>query len=126
MKKRPIEKMLDIIISKDESIIRSSSYQRVKKALEKKTEDLTYADKYALMKAYKIITGDDPDQNLSEELKAKKRMESAYPSRAEMEKFVAENYDTENLTKILDYYKVNSLGELKLEELIVCYNRKKK
>ncbi len=87
---------------------------------------MTYADKYALMKAYKIITGDDPDQNLSEELKTKKRMESAYPSRAEMEKFVAENYDTENLTKILNYYKVNSLGELKLEELIVCYNRKKK
>lgn len=87
---------------------------------------MTYADKYALMKAYKIITGDDPDQNMSEDLKAKKRMETAYPQRAEMEKFVAENYDTENLTKILNYYKVNSLGELKLEELVVCYNRKKK
>ena len=24
---------------------------------------MTYADKYALLKAYKIITGDDPDQN---------------------------------------------------------------
>ena len=29
---------------------------------------MTYADKYALMKAYKIITGDDPDQNASEDL----------------------------------------------------------
>ncbi len=28
---------------------------------------MTYADKYALLKAYKIITGDDPDQNKSEE-----------------------------------------------------------
>lgn len=27
---------------------------------------MTYADKYALMKAYKISTGDDPDQNPSE------------------------------------------------------------
>ncbi len=27
---------------------------------------MTYADKYALMKAYKISTGDDPDQNGSE------------------------------------------------------------
>ena len=27
---------------------------------------MTYADKYALMKAYKIITGEDPDQNASE------------------------------------------------------------
>jgi len=87
---------------------------------------MTYADKYALLKAYKIITGDDPDQNMSEELKAKKRMQTAYPPRAEMEKFVAENYDEENLTKILNYYKVNSLGELKLEELIVAYNKKKR
>lgn len=29
---------------------------------------MTYADKYALLKAYKIITGDDPDQNKSETL----------------------------------------------------------
>lgn len=28
---------------------------------------MTYGDKYALMKAYKIITGDDPDQNESPE-----------------------------------------------------------
>lgn len=87
---------------------------------------MTYADKYALMKAYKIITGDDPDQNMSEELKAKKRMQTAYPPRAEMERFVAENYDEENLTKILNYYKVKSLCELKLEELIVAYNKKKR
>lgn len=30
---------------------------------------MTYADKYALLKAYKIMTGDDPDQFASEELK---------------------------------------------------------
>lgn len=28
---------------------------------------MTYADKYALMKAYKIVTGEDPDQNKSVE-----------------------------------------------------------
>lgn len=28
---------------------------------------MTYSDKYALLKAYKMITGDDPDQNISEE-----------------------------------------------------------
>ena len=28
---------------------------------------MTYADKYGLLKAYKIITGDDPDQKASEE-----------------------------------------------------------
>lgn len=30
---------------------------------------MTYADKYALMKAYKISTGDDPDQNASVDTK---------------------------------------------------------
>ncbi len=30
---------------------------------------MTYADKYALLKAYKIVTGEDPDQNASEDLK---------------------------------------------------------
>lgn len=30
---------------------------------------MTYADKYALLKAYKIMTGDDPDQFASEDLK---------------------------------------------------------
>lgn len=29
---------------------------------------MTYSDKYALLKAYKIMTGDDPDQNASEPL----------------------------------------------------------
>lgn len=31
---------------------------------------MTYSDKYALMKAYKISTGEDPDQEASEETKA--------------------------------------------------------
>ena len=30
---------------------------------------MTYGDKYALLKAYKIITGDDPDQNMSDDAK---------------------------------------------------------
>ena len=34
---------------------------------------MTYSDKYALLKAYKIMTGDDPDQNASGELKGRNR-----------------------------------------------------
>lgn len=34
---------------------------------------MTYGDKYALMKAYKISTGDDPDQNASEDNNYKKK-----------------------------------------------------
>jgi len=37
---------------------------------------MTYADKYALLKAYKIITGEDPDQNASEELKGQTQQSS--------------------------------------------------
>ena len=33
---------------------------------------MTYADKYALLKAYKIVTGEDPDQDASEDLKGAK------------------------------------------------------
>lgn len=34
---------------------------------------MTYADKYALLKAYKIITGDDPDQKHSDEVKVTRK-----------------------------------------------------
>ena len=43
---------------------------------------MTYADKYALMKAYKISTGDDPDQDASEEKEYKK----ASPAQAPVQK----------------------------------------
>lgn len=38
---------------------------------------MTYSDKYALLKAYKIITGDDPDQNGSEEGGIRRQSEAA-------------------------------------------------
>ena len=38
---------------------------------------MTYADKYALMKAYKISTGDDPDNTASEEVKYTKKSETS-------------------------------------------------
>ena len=42
---------------------------------------MTYGDKYALLKAYKIITGDDPDQKASEDGEIKRsgqRRKSGY------------------------------------------------
>ena len=38
---------------------------------------MTYSDKYALMKSYKIITGEDPDQNPSEDGYKKKQIPTA-------------------------------------------------
>jgi len=44
---------------------------------------MTYGDKYALLKAYKIQTGDDPDQNASEDLSGVKRgKQTAQPDKA--------------------------------------------
>lgn len=87
---------------------------------------MTYADKYALMKAYKIITGDDPDQYASEPQEKVTSQKPAYPNRNEMIAFVAKAYDAENLQKILSYYNVSDLEELKDAQLIACYNKKKK
>ena len=92
---------------------------------------MTYADKYALMKAYKIITGDDPDQKASEEQQKvtrktdRERMMDAYPPIGEMVEFIKSAYDERNLRKILEFYKVNAVEELKPEQVIVCYNKKK-
>lgn len=38
---------------------------------------MTYADKYALLKAYKIVTGDDPDQEASKDLNSYKKDEKS-------------------------------------------------
>lgn len=40
---------------------------------------MTYADKYALMKAYKISTGDDPDQSASEDVKYTRKPKEKTP-----------------------------------------------
>lgn len=90
---------------------------------------MTYADKYALLKAYKIITGEDPDQYASEpvsKVTAEEKMKAAYPDRAELVAFIKSNYDEANLKKLLTYYKAAAVEDLTTEQLIVCYNRKKK
>lgn len=43
---------------------------------------MTYADKYALMKAYKISTGDDPDQDASVEREYTKATPAQKPTKA--------------------------------------------
>ena len=43
---------------------------------------MTYGDKYALMKAYKISTGDDPDQTASEENNYKRTSKATSPTKS--------------------------------------------
>ena len=90
---------------------------------------MTYGDKYALLKAYKIQTGDDPDQNASEDLSGVKRGkqqketqpdrtgEPAYPTDESMVKdlmAVASKNEKVNgmLTKLLETNNARDLAEL--------------
>ena len=71
---------------------------------------MTYCDKYALMKAYKISTGEDPDQKASEEYTAVKKDR---PSTQDLVMLRAMASDgTINEMKVLEYYKIQSLEEL--------------
>ena len=67
---------------------------------------MTYGDKYALMKAYKISTGDDPDKEPSPEEGYKKEEKKASPKQLDI---LYENYEDENLEKLL---KKNNLEKL--------------
>lgn len=82
---------------------------------------MTYSDKYALMKAYKIQTGDDPDQYASE---PQIRVTQQINLRGMMEEYVKSNYDAENLAKLLAYYKVPTVEALNNDQLTAAYTRK--
>lgn len=107
---------------------------------------MTYSDKYSLLKAYKIITGDDPDQNASQEYTsyntkqevAKQVAKSTanpapksapkadtvqgYPSRDEMLEACKGHFSGDNLQKLLTYYKVETIDALDNTQLAVAYS----
>ena len=74
---------------------------------------MTYSDKYALLKAYKIITGEDPEQFKSEEGKTEKKL-------AFREKVIItakeKGIDLRELAK--DYEITNKTSELRYEEIL--------
>lgn len=96
---------------------------------------MTYCDKYALMKAYKISTGDDPDQDNDTQLdngkvtsdepatvdnpylpKAKKEEPKSTPAKATEQQIalIKKALQGENLTKLLESMKIESVEELSL------------
>ena len=73
---------------------------------------MTYSDKYSLMKAYKIMTGDDPDQHHSNDTKVQGTSGARiteYQKSKIIKLIQAEKID---LDKLKAYYKVNNLDEL--------------
>ena len=69
---------------------------------------MTYADKYALMKAYKIETGDDPDQNPSEPIETIKTVLAS----ADQVRKLSLIYTGDNLSKLLTVNGIKSLNEM--------------
>lgn len=52
------------------------------------------------------------------------RMADAYPPEKEMIAFIKENYDAENLAKMLDYYGVERVEDMTMTQIVVAYNKK--
>lgn len=73
---------------------------------------MTYADKYALMKAYKIVTGDDPDQHASEELKTKEqKVAKATAQQVELIKKAYEN-KADKFAELLKMFNVEKVEDM--------------
>ena len=80
---------------------------------------MTYGDKYALMKAYKISTGDDPDQNASEDLKKVSNQQAKPKGAAATAKQVAmikSLYSEEDIKAMLARLNLATLEQITIEQ----------
>ncbi len=108
-------------IDKPEEFIETTTYGDGIDSQDKSSgKAMTYSDKYALIKAYKIETGDDPDQNASEPLNKvePKTPQTATPKQIEI---LLKNYIGENLAKLLETNNITKIEDLpmaKASELI--------
>lgn len=89
---------------------------------------MTYADKYALMKAYKISTGDDPDKELSPEngyKKAASKEAKATPKQIEL---LLKIYKDDNLSKLLELNNITKIEDITMQKAseLISKNVKKK
>lgn len=77
-------------------------------------KSMTYADKYALLKAYKIQTGEDPDKDGSGELKSAKK--EVAKATAKQLAILQELYSVEELQRALEIVKKGKLEDLTIYE----------
>lgn len=84
---------------------------------------MTYGDKYALLKAYKIQTGDDPDQNASGELLS----QNIRTQKIGTDKIAAISTRANNmglpLETIMRQYRLASIGDMTEEQFYDCVQR---
>ena len=78
---------------------------------------MTYGDKYALMKAYKISTGDDHDKEPSPEGGYTKEKKKASPKQIDLlENYFDDLGDEEALDKFLKKYNIEKLEDLPMSK----------
>ena len=85
---------------------------------------MTYSDKYALMKSYKIITGDDPDQNPSEEGYKRKQIPNGITeieSKSIYALMVRKGYDV--VPTLEKNYGIKNTADLTKEQYIAILNK---
>lgn len=106
-------------IDKPEEAIEITTYGDGLDSQDKATgKAMTYADKYALLKAYKIETGDDTDARASEPTT---NVASGKKATAKQVELLAKAYTGDNLTKLLQANKIEKLEDIsmaKASELI--------
>lgn len=76
----------------------------------------TYARKYALLNAYKIATGEDPDKEPSQNLTTENEMSKKEKA---VREFFANNND--KLAQMLSYFAANSLDDLSETQMDIVY-----
>lgn len=80
---------------------------------------MTYCDKYALMKAYKISTGDDPDQNGSEEMKSYQnttKQSKPVTATANQIKMISRLYTQDEIVTMLQRLNVPELSNITVQQ----------
>lgn len=81
---------------------------------------MTYGDKYALMKAYKIETGDDPDKEASQQYKKTENKKEIPTSKNKVTDkqidMIEKLYSEEEITKMLGNLKLDSLSDITIEQ----------
>lgn len=81
----------------------------------------TYARKYALLNAYKIATGEDPDKDKSTQISSQ---DIVSEQRKEVYSYLEKNINT--LQQILSHFNVGNLSDLKDSEIETIYSTYKK
>lgn len=86
---------------------------------------MTYADKYALLKAYKIVTGEDPDQSGSPDVVQYNADKTIDTTKIEALKKAVQNkgLTEEQLVKGLAHWNYKSLAEIKEKDYMEIYQK---